>query len=293
MRIGLAARVIAGVAVAISIACLIFACGGGTAPAAPSAVVVAKRTVTVNVALQNNLNNAVQSDITIQVTIGNVTTRFRGGATAWVNTATNVLSSTSYNVEAVNVPDDYRTSTCAGDLSGDVNCTITLTDTLTAPGCDAALIKFLYRPKRFEGLRDDGTPIPRCETTWGIVRGSEAEHDADAETWVQPTKTEVRRLFSANHDNFNASKSGWLVGEWICRGAADAIGVSQGMTTHCDNYRKYVAGGQFLELPLPAPGDSGVFVGFLVYDCGHGCWTELHPLTWWHKLLHPLTPDRF
>jgi hypothetical protein len=295
MRIGLAgARVSAGLAVAVAIAGFIAACGGGTSsPGAPSAV-VATRTVTVNVVVKNSLNNAVESDVAIRVTIGNGTNTFKGSGTAWVNRAQNVWTSTTYRVEAVSLPVDYVTNTCSGDLRADVNCTITLTDTLTAPGCDATLMKFVYRPKRFEGLQADGTPTPRCETTWGVVRGSESQHDADAETWIQPIKTEAQRLFSAAHGNFNAGKSGWLVGEWICHETIDAIGMAQGMaTTMCDGYKKYVAEGHFQEPPLPAPGDSGVFVGFLVYDCGHGCWTELHPMVWWHQLLHPLTADKF
>jgi hypothetical protein len=202
-----------------------------------------------------------------------------------------VATSTRYQIEAIATPADYVTSSCTGDLAADVNCTITLTDTLVAPGCDPKLLKFLYRPKRFEGLGDDAAPMPRCETTWGIVRGAEAEHDADAETWVQPTKQESARLFSAAHGNFNAGMRGLLVGEWICRGGLDDIGRSQGSTTQCDDYRKYVAQGGYTEVGMPSIGDSGVFVGFLVYDCGHACWTELHPLTWWHKLLHPISAD--
>jgi hypothetical protein len=294
MRIVLAAlRLSAGLTIAIGIAATMIACGGGTsgAPGAPSAV-VAMRSVTVNVVVKNTINNAVESDVTIRVTIGNGKSTFQGSGIPWVNTAQDILTSTQYKVEAISLPGDYVTNTCSGDLRADVNCTITLTDTLVAPGCDAALLKFLYRPARFEGLRSDATPIPRCETTWGVVRGAESEHDADAETWIQPIKTEARRLFSAAHDNFNAGRSGWLVGEWICHDTVDSIGAAQGMTTVCDEYKKYVAAGHFQELPLPAPGDSGVFVGFLVYDCGHGCWTELHPLVWWHKLLHPLTADK-
>jgi len=296
MRIALTAvRLSAGLAVAGAIAGFVVACGGGTSssPGAPSAV-VATRTVTVNVVVKNTLNNAVESDVAIRVTVGNGTHTFKGSGTAWVNKAQDILTSTTYKVEPVSLPDDYMTNTCSGDLRADVNCTITLTDTLAAPGCDATLIKFLYRPTRFEGVRADGTPTPRCETTWGVVRGTELEHDADAETWIQPIKTEARRLFSAAHDNFNAGRSGWLIGEWICHETVDAIGTAQGMaTTMCDEYKKYVAGGHFHELPLPARDDSGVFVGFLVYDCGHGCWTELHPMVWWHKLLHPLTADKF
>ena len=284
----------AGLAIAVTIACAIVACGGGTGsgPNSPSAV-VATRNVTVNVIVKNTINNAVESDVAIRVTIGNGTSTFTASGTAWVNKLQDILTSTSYKVEAVSLPGDYVTNTCSGDLRADVSCTITLTDTLVAPSCDAALLKFLYRPTRFEGLHSDGTPIPRCETTWGVVRGSESEHDADAETWVQPVKTEAQRLFSAAHGNFNAGTSGWLVAEWICHEAVDAIGAAQGMTTVCDEYKKYVAGGHFQQVPLPVPGDSGVFVGFLVYDCGHGCWTELHPMVWWHKLVHPLTADKF
>jgi hypothetical protein len=289
-----AVRVCAGLAVAINIACVIIACGGGSGSAtgAPSAL-VATRNVTVNVVVKNTINNAVESDVAIRVTVGNGVNTFTASGTAWVNKVQNILTSTAYRVEAVSVPSDYVTNTCSGDLRADVNCTITLRDTMAPPACDTALIKFLYRPTRFEGLHGDGTPTPRCETTWGIVRGSESEHDADAEAWVQPVKTEAQRLFSAAHGNFNAARSGWLVAEWICHDTVDAIGVAQGMTTICDDYKKYVAGGHFQELPLPVPGDSGVFVGFLVYDCGHGCWTELHPMVWWHKLVHPLTADKF
>jgi hypothetical protein len=288
-----AVRLNAGVAVATALTFLILACGGGIErnPASSSAV-IATRTVTVNVALKNRINNAVESDVTILITIGKVPFTVKGSTTAWVNTTTDVLTSTRYTVAAVGTPEDYVTNTCSGDLSEDVTCTITLTDTLAPPGCDAALIKFLYRPARFEGLLNDGTPIPRCETTWGIVRGSESEHDGDAESWIQPIKSEASRLFSAAHGNFNASRNHWVVGEWICRVDVTPINHSEGMV-HCDEYRKYVARGYFQEVSMPGIGDSGVFFGFLVYDCGHGCWTELHPLVWWHKLVHPLTPDLF
>jgi hypothetical protein len=298
MRIGLAAvcgRTALAVAVAVAVAGLIVACGGGTSssPGSPTSAVAPTRSVTVNVVVKNTLNNAVESDVAVRVTIGNGVSTFKGSSNAWVNKVQDILTSTQYRVEAVSTPSDYVTNTCSGDLRADVNCTITLTDTLTAPGCDPGLLKFLYRPMRFEGLRADATPTPRCETTWGVVRGNEGEHDADAEAWIQPIKAEAQRLFSAAHNNFNAGRSGWLIAEWICHETVDAIGLAQGMTSVCDEYKKYVAGGHFQEQPLPASGDSGVFVGFLVYDCGHGCWTELHPMVWWHKLVHPLTADKF
>jgi hypothetical protein len=287
------------VAAAIAVACVIVACGGGTAssPAAPtaantaSAATLAPRRVAVNVAVKNRLNNAMESDVTIRVTLGKVAVTFKGSKTPWV--APSVVTGTPYKVEATSKPDDYVTSTCSGDVGADVNCTITLTDTLAAPGCDAALVKFLYRPKRFEGLQSDGTPIPRCETTWGIVRGTGSEHDGDVESLIQPIKSESSRLLSAVYGNFNAGKNGFVVGEWMCRTEVTSIGRSQGCTNQCEDYKQYVAAGRFEELPMPEIGDSAVFVGFLVHDCGHGCWTELHPLVWWHKLLHPLTPDLF
>jgi hypothetical protein len=260
----------------------------------PGAVIAAARTITVRVATANRLNNAVESDATIAVTVGKVTVgSFKGDKNPWTYTVENVLTSTPFRIEAKDSPVDYSTNVCTGDLSADVSCTITLTDTLVAPSCNPQLLKYLYRPKRFEGLDDSAAPLPRCETTWGVVRGTEAEHDADAETWVQPTKQEVGRLFSAAHDNFNVSKMGLLVGEWICRGGLDDIGRSQGSTTQCDDYHHFVAQSGFIEVDLPKIGDSGVFVGSLVFDCGHNCWTELHPLVWWHKLLHPISPDLF
>jgi hypothetical protein len=294
-----AARLSTGVALAIAIAFLIVACGSETrsAPAAPTAALAANaaigpRTLSVNVAVKNRLNNAVETDVTLRITVGTVTVRFKGSKTPWVMQS--VLANTPFTVEASSRPDDYVTNTCSGTVGGaDVNCTITLTDTLAAPGCDAALMKFLYRPKRFEGLQSDGTPIPRCETTWGIVRGTGSEHDGDVESLIHPIKSESSRLLSAAHGNFNAGRNGYVVGEWICRAEVSAIGRSQGCTTQCEEYKQYVAAGRFQELPLPEVGDSAVFVGFLVHDCGHGCWTELHPLVWWHKLLHPLTPDLF
>jgi hypothetical protein len=268
-------------------------CGGGsnTAPSG-GATVVPSRTLTVTVFAKNRLNNAVESDVTIAVSVGNsAIATFKGDKNPWSYTAKNVATSTQYRIDAIGAPDDYAVNGCTGDLSADVNCTIILLDTLVPPPCDANLLKYLYRPKRFEGLNEAATPMPRCETTWGVVRGSEAEHDADAETWVQPTKQEAARLFSSAHGNFNAAMRGLLLGEWICRGGLDDIGRSQGSTTQCDDYKKYVAQGSYVEPLMPNVGDSGVFVGFLVFDCGHSCWTELHPLVWWHKLLHAISPD--
>src|ERR1700730_14517804 len=105
-----AVRMTAGIAVAAGIAATIIACGGGTssAPGAPSAVLAA-RTVTVNVVVKNTINNAVESDVTIRVTIGNRNSTFKGSATPWVNTAQDILTSTQYKVEAVTVPGDYVT----------------------------------------------------------------------------------------------------------------------------------------------------------------------------------------
>jgi hypothetical protein len=269
------------------------ACGGSskTAPATPS-VMITNRMVTVRVATRNRLNNAVESDVQIQVTVGATTFKpFAGSQTAWSQTVQNVATTTRYTVEAITKPGDYSVSTCSGDLSADVNCTIVLTETLVAPTCDPALMTFLYSPQRFEGLHSDATPTPQCETTWGVVRGTELEHDGDVETWIKPTKPEADRLLSAAHDNFNVHKNGLIVAEWLCRNSLDAIGRSQGVTTQCDAYHQYAMSGQFVEAPLPQIGDSGVFVGFLVYDCGHGCWVELHPMVWWHKLLHPIGSD--
>ena len=288
----LAAR-LGAFAVISALVVFVITCGKATSTS-PTAVVAiaAARTLTVRVATANRLNNAVESDATIVVTIGKTTIgSFKGDKNPWTFTAENVVMSTPFRIEAKGIPADYSTNVCAGDLSADVNCTITLTDTLVAPACDPQLLKYLYRPKRFEGLSDAAVPAPRCETTWGVVRGTEVEHDADAETWVQPTKPEAGRLLSAAHDNFNATKRGLLVGEWICRGGLDDIGRSQGSTTQCDEYHKFLAQGSFSEVDMPNIGDSGVFVGFLVFDCGHNCWTELHPLVWWHKLLHPISAD--
>lgn len=288
----MASRIGAGASISAMVAVLV-TCGRGTSisPTAP-VTIAATRTLTVSVLTKNRLNNAVESDATIAVTVGKTTVAtFKGDKNPWTYSTENVVTSTPYRITATAVPDDYVTTSCTGDLSADVNCTITLTDTLAAPLCDPQLLKYLYRPKRFEGLNDGAVPTPRCETTWGVVRGSEAEHDADAETWVQPTKQEAGRLFSAAHGNFNAGMRGLLVGEWICRGGLDDIGRSQGSTTQCDDYHKFVAQGGFTELQMPNVGESGVFVGFLVFDCGHACWTELHPLMWWHKLLHPISAD--
>jgi hypothetical protein len=268
-------------------------CGksSNTSPTGQSTI-AASRTLTVTVVTHNRLNNALESDATIVVVVGRApVATFKGDKNPWSYTAQSVATNTSYRIEATGIPDDYAANICSGDLSADVNCTITLTDTLTAPACDPKLLKYLYRPRRFEGLNDDATPTPRCETTWGVVRGSEVEHDADAETWVQPTKREFDRLFSVAHDSFNSHMRGYLLGEWICHGGLDDIGRSQGSTTQCDDFKKFVALGGFTEMGMPNIGDSGVFVGFLVYDCGHFCWAELHPLVWWHKLLHPITAD--
>jgi hypothetical protein len=266
--------------------------GSTTSPSGATATIAAERAFTVTVVTKNRLNNAVESDATISVTIGKTPVAvFKGDKIAWTYTAQSVATSTAYHIEATGIPADYATNSCAGDLSADVNCTITLTDTLVPPPCDPRLLKFLYRPRRFEGLADDATPMPRCETTWGVVRGSEVEHDADAETWVQPTKKEFDRLLSAGHDGFNTHMHNLLLGEWICRGGLDDLGRSQGITTQCDDYKKYVAQGTYVELAMPEVGDSGVFVGFSVYDCGHFCWAELHPLVWWHKLVHPIAAD--
>jgi len=267
------------------------ACGSSGAGSPASIDAPGPRTLTVRVVVTNRLNNAVPSDVTLQVTVDNTKFSLVGSADNWSYTAPSASSATEYSVAVISRPNDYSATGCSGTLSSSASCEVALTDTLVAPACDRNLLKFLYRPGRFEGMA--AGIAPTCETTRGIVRGTEYEHDADAESWVQLPRTEKARLFSAAHDNFNATIRGYLVGEWVCRGNLDDTGKSQGVGSECDDYRKYVASGAFTEVPLPAVGDSGVFVGFKVADCGHNCWTELHPLVWWHALLHPLPADQF
>jgi len=279
----------------VTVAASCIACGssGGASPAS-TIDVPGPRTLTVSVIVNNRLNNAIDADVTVQVTIGATKfPPFAGSADGWSYTMPNASSATAYTVVAVDRPSDYSVSACAGTLASNARCEVALTDTLVAPSCDGNMMRFLYRPSRFEGFSLAAMPTPPCETTWGTVRGTEYEHDADSETWLQLTKKESLRVLSASHDNFNVNLHGYLMGEWVCRGNLDDMGKTQGVGAECDEYRKYVAKGAFTELPLPAIGESGVFVGFKVYDCGHACWTELHPLVWWHKLVHPIAADQF
>ena len=232
------------------------------------------------VVTHNRLNNAVESDATIVVTVGKTPiATFKGDKNPWSYTAQSVATNTSYRIEATGhsrrlrheqlLWRSLRRRQLHDHAHGHTDCSRVRSEAAEIP----------LSTRRFEGLNDDATPTPRCETTWGVVRGSEVEHDADAETWVQPTKKEFDRLFSAAPRQLQLPHERLPVGRVESATARSTI--SAGVKGSHDAVRRLQEIRRRSEASpkwgCPTSATPGCSSDFLVYDCGHFCWTELHP----------------